>query len=218
MINTTMERSTALEYWLKQATCSLSAASRDQIRAEIQEHYESAYEDAAERGATHDDADHTAVTCLGDAKAANRKYREVLLTKGEARLLREVKWEARAVCSLQLKRWFFLLPGAGLGTAIAAFLSGRIEMGWMLLAGAFGVTLLVASPHLPIYTPQRARVFRAVRWAWLAAVLLMMAWPDVLKQSWLIASVAWPLIWIEWTLHSLRRKLPVAEWPKQLFL
>ena len=218
MINRTMEHGPALETWVKQAARSLAAKSRDQVRAEIQQHYESAYEDALECGATEEEADRNAVACLGDAKAANRKYREVLLTRGEARLLRQANWEASAVCSLQLRRWFFLIPGAGLGAAISAFLSGKTGLGWLLLLGVAGLTLLFAAPRLPIYTPRRARIFRGIRWAWLAAVLIMAVWPDILKQSWLLASCAWPLAWIEWTMYSLRRKLPVSEWPKQLYL
>lgn len=49
---------------------------------------------------------------------------------------------------------------------------------------------------------------------WLAAILAL-----TMRGSWLmLISCAWPLLWVEWTLFSLRRKLPVAEWPKQLYL
>ena len=42
--------------------------------------------------------------------------------------------------------------------------------------------------------------------------------PFALKWSWLIASCLWPVVWIEWTRISIRRKLPVSQWPKQLYL
>jgi hypothetical protein len=42
--------------------------------------------------------------------------------------------------------------------------------------------------------------------------------PAYLEMSWLIATCIWPLAWNEWMQISLRRKLPVAEWPKQLYL
>jgi hypothetical protein len=42
--------------------------------------------------------------------------------------------------------------------------------------------------------------------------------PAYLEWSWLAASCMWPLAWNEWMQISLRRKLPVAEWPKQLYL
>ena len=80
------------------------------------------------------------------------------------------------------------------------------------------MALIFAAPVLPIYSPARAWVFRGVRWAWLAAILVLAAWPDVLKQSWWVGACAWSIVWVEATLFSLRRKLPVAQWPKQLFL
>ena len=36
--------------------------------------------------------------------------------------------------------------------------------------------------------------------------------------SWLLISCLWLVARIEWTRVSIRRKLPVAEWPKQLYL
>jgi len=51
----------------------------------------------------------------------------------------------------------------------------------------------------------------------LAGTLLLAFGPDALKWSWL-TSCLWPLAWIEWTRISIRRKLPVAQWPKQLYL
>ena len=91
-------------------------------------------------------------------------------------------------------------------------------MGWTLLLGAMGLGFLFASPFLPIYTAGRARVVRGLRWAWMVAILVLAFWPDILKESWLLASCALPIAWVEWTLFSARRKLPVAEWPKQLYL
>jgi hypothetical protein len=64
-----------LEKWLSDATRGLSAESAVQVRAEIQEHYDSARE-----------AGDDAITALGDPRAANRAYRKVLLTQQEAML------------------------------------------------------------------------------------------------------------------------------------
>jgi len=68
-----------LDHWLKQATRHSSGDSTLQVRTEIQEHYELAREAALERGATAEAAEQEALTALGDAKAANRQYRRVLL-------------------------------------------------------------------------------------------------------------------------------------------
>ena len=67
---------TPLGQWLSDATRGLSAESAAQVRAEIQQHHDSACE------AGGDDAD--VMRALGDPRAANRAYRKVLLTEMEA--------------------------------------------------------------------------------------------------------------------------------------
>jgi hypothetical protein len=57
-----------------------------------------------------------------------------------------------------------------------------------------------------------------VKWLAVAGALGLVFGPDWLKWSWLLLSCVWILGWIEWTRISIRRKLPVAEWPKQLYL
>ena len=78
-----------LETWLGQATRHLSRDSAAQVRNEIQEHFDATRANAMEHGASCDEADRRALEALGSARAVNRKYRKVLLTSGEARLLRE---------------------------------------------------------------------------------------------------------------------------------
>jgi hypothetical protein len=206
---------TALDSWLKQATRNLSRDSVAQVRTEIQDHYESARETAIGRGATADEADRLAVTALGDAKAANCQYRKVLLTSAEARMLRESNWEARAVCSRSWLKWLLpATPVVALLAATALFLTGEIAVARVLFVAGTGMALMFVAPFLPVYTPSRARVFRFVKWVALIGTLLLAFGPDALKWSWLLISLAW----IEWTRVSIRRKLRVAEWPKQLYL
>jgi hypothetical protein len=191
---------TALEIWLKQATRHLSKDSAARVRKEIREHYES----ALAAGST----DRIAVTALGDAKTANRQYRKVLLTSAEARMLLEGNCEARAVCSRPWLRWLFLaLPVAAL------FIESRAA-----LAGAVGLALLFAAPRLPLYTPLRGRIFRFAKWTLMVAGFGVAFGAGALTWSWLFSACLWPVVWIEWTRVSIRRKLPVAEWPKQLYL
>jgi hypothetical protein len=64
---------TPLESWLFDATRGLTAESAAQVRAEIQQHYDSASE-----------AGDDAIAALGNPRAANRAYRKVLLTRQEA--------------------------------------------------------------------------------------------------------------------------------------
>jgi len=216
MENLEFRSSAALERWLKRATCRLSADSTARVRAEIQEHYRSACEEASAARMDRAAVDRRAVAALGDARTANRQYRKVLLTVAEARLLREATWEAKAVCSRL--SWFLLVPVAMLGLSAFFFARADRDLATTLLVAAAGFLMIAAAPFLPIYTAGRARIFRTVRWAWLASVILLAMWPNILKESWLLVSCAWPIIWVEWTLSAIRRKLPVERWPKQLYL
>ena len=52
-----------------------------------------------------------------------------------------------------------------------------------------------------------------------AALVLVLGPEDLkLKWSWLLFSCLWPLAISEWTRASIRRKLPIAAWPKHLYL
>lgn len=208
---------TALETWLQQATRHLSKDSIAQVRSEIQEHYESTREASLSTGATTHEAERLAVTALGDAKIANCQYRNVLLTSADADMLREGDWEARIFCSW--RKWLLpAIPGAALLTATAFFLAGITGPVRMLLAAGCGMGVLLVAPLLPVYTPARGRVYRSVKWVVVTGMLLLAFGPDALKWSWLLISCLWPMAWIEWRRASIRRKLPVAKWPKQLYL
>jgi hypothetical protein len=211
-----------LEVWLREATRHLAKDSTAQVRAEIQEHYEAAREAAMLNGATSDEAMSLALNALGSARAANRQYRRVLLTSGEAKMLREGNWEARFFCVRPWLKWLIatalLFSGIfAVATAIALLFSGQQEARDMLLA-ALGLSPLLAAPLLPIYTPWRSRIFRCVKWGAMTGVLVLILGPETLKWSWLLLSCLWPLAWNEWTRASVRRKLPISAWPKHLYL
>jgi hypothetical protein len=210
---------TRLEIWLAQATRHLSRDSAAQVRAEIQEHYESACETAMCAGATAEEADRQAVAILGDARSANCEYCKVLLTSAEAKVLRQGNWEARAFCSrVWLKKTLVALSFALLIGAEVFFLRGANEISRILLVLGLGVGLMFVGPALPVYTPRRSRFYRVVKWV---AMLAMFALPfggDAFKWSWLLISCSWPVFWVEWTRASIRRKLPVENWPRQLYL
>ncbi len=207
----------ALEYWLNEAARGLSKDSAAQVRNEIREHYESAREAAITNGATPEEADRFAYRALGDAEDANAQYRNVLLTSGEARVLGEGNWEA-CVCSRPWIRWLLAaIPLAAVLAAVALFFTRSVDAARVLAIGGTGMGLVFAAPLLPIYTRSRSRIFRPVKWILLIATLVLAFGPNALQWSWLLASCLWPLMWIEWTRMSIRRKLPVAKWPKQLY-
>jgi hypothetical protein len=193
-----------------------------QVRAEIQEHYESAREAAISEGATGDEGDRLAVETLGKATTANRQYRKVLLTAAEARVLRDGDWEARVICAnSRLKMLLLSIPGAAVLVALVAtvlLLTGTTAMARVLLIGGIGVGILLGMPFLPVYTPSRSRICRYVKWAVLCATLLLAFGPDALRWSWLLFSCLWPMMWTDWNRMSIRRKLPVTQWPKHLYL
>jgi hypothetical protein len=135
---------TQLELWLQAATRSLSCESAAQVRREIREHWELAREAAIERGDGLEEAERAVAASLGDPRAANRRYRRVLLTATEAKMLRDAQWEGRVVCA---RRWLvWLLRGipvtAGCAAAVA-FLYGYGSLGrwllWISVISAFWI-------------------------------------------------------------------------------
>jgi hypothetical protein len=210
---------TRLESWLSQATRHLSKDSAAQVRIEIGEHYESARDAAIADGATADEADRFALNALGDAQTLNGRYRNVLLTCSEAKMLREGNWEAKAVCSRQwLKRLIMAAPVAAIAISTALLLAGQFAAARDLLIAGIGMSPMFAALVLPIYTPSRARIFRRVKWIVMPGAIMLFFGPEAFKWSWLLISCLWPLAWTEWTRASIRRKLPIAAWPRQLYL
>ena len=170
-------------------------------------------------GASAEEADRLALKALGDAKTANCQYRQVMLTSAEARMLREGNWEARAVCSRPWLKWLILAAYvAAMETAITLCLTGHTGVARDVLIAAMGMSPLFAALLLPINTPSRGRIFRYVKWVMMTGALVLLFGADSLKWSWLLISCLWPLAWTEWTRASIRRKLPVAAWPRHLYL
>lgn len=208
-----------LDSWLEQATRRLAKCSAAQVRSEIGEHYEAAREAALNGGATAEEAERLAMAALGDPKAANCQYRKVLLTASEARLLHQGNAEARLVCSLSFVSWLLrAIPVVALATSWALYLWGATEPARVLLAAGIGIGLIFLAPFFPLYTPARGRVFRAIKWVVIVGMLVTAFGSDALRWSWLLASCLAPMAGIELTRASIRRKLPVEQWPRQLYL
>jgi hypothetical protein len=210
---------TVLDDWLRQATRCLANDSAAQVRAEIQEHYQSAREDAVRAGASAAEADRSALTSLGDAATANRQYRRVLLTSAEAKMLSQGNREARAVCGRPwLKRLVAAMPAVTVMAATALLFAGRVAIARDLLIFAIAGRILLSAGTLAVYTRLGGRIFRLVKWVAITGALALIFGSDALKWSWLLLSCLWPMVWTEWTRASIRRKLPIAAWPKHLYL
>jgi hypothetical protein len=208
---------TPLDTWLAKATDGLSAESAAQVRAEIGEHYQSAHQAAVNLGASPREADVMAVAALGDAKSANRQYRRVLLTLREAKLLEAMNVERGAPAvgpHPTLARWAarILMAEAVAGLLFAAAKDHAWSYFAMALAGMW-----VASRFAPVRTPSRSRVYRVAKWAALLGAVTLVGWygsgPWWVGMGALVAAGYW-----EYVRMSIRRKLPVAQWPRRLFL
>jgi hypothetical protein len=208
-----------LDDWLHQATRKLSKSSAAQVRTEIEEHYHAARESAIAAGAASDEAERSALAALGDAKIANREYKRVLLTLAEERVLSQGNWEARTVCSHAWLRWLLLeISGAAIMAAVGLFIGHWTAIGRVALALGIGIGFTCGAPSLPIYTQQRSRVFRAVKWVVQAGTLLLAFGPGAFTMYWLLLLCFWQMVSGEWTRNAIRRKLAVSEWPRQLYL
>ena len=109
-------------------------------------------------------------------------------------------------------------PIATLLLSVVFFFGGKVALSRDVFYLALAVAFFLAVPFLPIYTPARSRVYRIAKWAVLIVVLSLLLGRDAFRYSWLFASCLWIPIWTEWTRYCIRRKLPVAEWPRQLYL
>lgn len=210
----------ALDIWLERATRGLSEESAAQVRREIADHYQSARDAVIEAGAAVNMAEQSALSELGEASAANRQYRRVLLTAAEARLLRADTVEARALRAVDGRFYgaAFGLPVCALGAAAALNQGGAEEVARVALAVGIGSAFWLTVPRLPIDTPVRSRIFRALRWLVQAGTLWLAFGPDALNMIWLMGLVLGSLAWTEWTRASIRRKLSPPLWPKHLYL
>jgi hypothetical protein len=206
-----------LEMWLKRATRCLSADSTAQVRAEIEEHFESAREAALAGGAAEADAERAALAALGDAAAANRQYRRVLLTKGEARMLRNSGWDVRVACRNSWLKWVVL---AGVIILLAAgtrlWITGDAKSTWLVLYALIGLGFCAVPMFFAILTPERSRVYRGMKLAFLLGMTAL-ALVDI-RVSWVILTGAYFALWMEWRRAVIRRKMPQADWPKHLYL
>ena len=107
-----------------------------------------------------------AVTALGDARIANRQYRQVLLT-ADVKLLRTASSWVRMWSApfLWMRGLMLAVPVALLMVSLAFLLTGNPDKAKGLLEGAIGVAVWSATPFLPIYTPMARTLLRLAKWA-----------------------------------------------------
>ena len=208
-----------LDRWLNQAVKGLSKDSEDTVRREIQEHYEAAREAALSSDVDAEQADRVAVQALGDPCIANQQYRKVLLTKSEAAVLRNSISESRMICSNGWAKWILLsAPGTLLliSTICLAAHMPSLARG-VLVLGALMAIFFIA-PFMPLYSVSRGRIYRVIKWAVMIGGVFALFGKDGWNWAWLNACCFYPVLYVEWKRMMIRRKLPISEWPKQLYL
>jgi len=204
-----------LNQWLNEATFKLSTESSARVRTEIQEHYELAREEALASGVSETEADIIAVKSLGDARTANRQYRRVLLTASEAKMLKRQRDDEAASVRRPWVRWlkpaYFLVPAL----LIVAYGPGWDWqlVHWLVFAGVLELAQLLVMQFLPVYTVGRGRVYRWVLWG----VFVVGIWSTIGLWGLVLIFVLGSVL-NEWQRACIRGKLPVAEWPKRLYL
>ena len=208
-----------LDNWLNQAVRHLSKESAETVRREIQEHYEATLESALSSGIDSQQANLIAVQALGDPCVANRQYRRVLLTSSEAKVLRQSNAESQMICSNKWAKWMMLSAPGTLLLLSASFLGmHRFDLArGMLVLGAL-MAIFFVPPFLPIYTVSRGRVYRAIKLVVLIGGVLVLFGMDSRNGLWLASCCFFPVFLTEWKRMMIRRKLPIGQWPRQLYL
>jgi hypothetical protein len=198
-----------LEQWLDVATHGLCDSAAARVRAEIGEHYLSAIESASREGVDPLDAERRALSALGEAKSANRQYRRVLVTESEARTLSQLT-----------SRW----PPVGailvLGTTAIYAVSVRTsELNYLFVCFAIQTVLRA----IPISSIRAGWIVRILRWGndtlfytfWFVTAMAFMKSP---VQAAGIIVMALGAVHREYKFFVLRRKVPVEQWPRMLWI
>ena len=199
-----------LEHWLDVATKGLCESAAERVRAEIGEHYQSALESAVKSGVDSIEAERHAVAALGDAKTANREYRRVLITEREENLLRSWGWGSHRT---QVR----VVVVMAVALSVMRFWTAEVDY---VLAALVAQGVLLA---IPISSIRAAWVVRILRWAVMAAfhaTWFMKMVAAGMSPAVVVVWLAMPLgmAYQEYKLCVIRRKLPVEQWPRRLWV
>jgi hypothetical protein len=207
--------------WIGVAARGLAKDAWVRVREEIYGHYESAREESLQQGASEQRASAAALSSLGNARAANKQYKKIHLTEWENKLIRQ---DECATMALHRRPYLLIVPLVLMCAAVAAFTINPGPATSLLLAGAAGLCFVFGAPCLlPINTRLRGTIYRTIRVTWLVAFMWFAYGIDGRSESWAMffsmgLPTLWILGWLEWSRASARRKLPVVEWPRSLYL
>ncbi|WP_109484726.1 hypothetical protein [Occallatibacter savannae] len=208
-----------LDVWLKRAVRGLSQESAETVRREIEEHFEAARGEALGSSIDPQQAGAMAMQALGDPRVANRQYRKVLLTKSEAKVLRNSNAELRMICSNGWAKWMILsAPGTLLLLSVMFLAMHQYSLAKGILVVGALMAIFFMPPFMPIYTVSRGRIYRAIKWVVMLGSIVLLFGGDSRNGLWLISCCFFPVLYTEWKRMVIRRKLPIGRWPRQLYL
>lgn len=192
-----------LDLWIERASRGLAVESAARVRTEIEEHYRAALE---EPFAT----EMAVVEALGDSKVANRAYKQVLLTAFEARRLQQaVRSERWRPIGLAVFALLLVAPFLGVPTEAPFRPSYTVFCAGELLVAALAY-------FVPVLRGRKLIAYLAARWIWVGGFVGLTTVDRFWFPITILAAVAGALL--GWTNARLRRKLPVEQWPKAIYL
>lgn len=192
-----------LDSWIDRASRGLAPESRARVQAEIEEHFRCAME---EPFAT----EVAVVRALGDPRVANRAYKRVLVTAAEARLMH---WNAFGDRQPKLSLAVFLAIAVMWGSM------GTLASTWIAIVMVFEGFLVALPRRGRPYTGRKLVTYRCLRMVW--GVAFFGAVGSTAAAPLVVATMVSPLafyVWNEWMNARIRRKLPVDQWPKAIYL
>jgi len=98
-----------LAEWLEIATKKLESAAKERIRTEIEVHYAEAVESHLADGLAESAARAAALSDLGDARIAARRFRRQHLTEGDVKMLQNLEKQVRSFGWIVLNCLYFLI-------------------------------------------------------------------------------------------------------------
>jgi hypothetical protein len=211
----------SINAWIDVAACGLAKDAWVRVREETYAHYESARDESLRQGASEQHANAVALSTLGNARAANRQYKRIHLTEWESKLIRQDECAAKAI---HARPYVLIIPLLFVCGAVAAFTIQPEQITLMMLIGSAGLSFTFGAPFLiPINTRLRGYVYRTIRLSWVVAIVVLPytsqdnleIWPMFFSIG---VPVLWMIGWFEWSRASARRKLPIKEWPRTLYL
>jgi hypothetical protein len=212
-------RIATIEDWIATATAGLAPESIARARADLEEHFASACADRMASGQSEAASRLLSLEAMGDPLAANRAYRQALLTESDSNYLRQVRGDLTPTESLLLRLAVHVFPPVFF---VSMTLIGLRESP-PTLAAVVGLTGL-AIGFLTLLSKAGLIRGRAIGWTLGLVLLAMLAGAFMLGEGirltleLLFGCTVLGVLYLLGTrsIAKLRPKVPPKDWPEQL--